>query len=144
MSEILVKRVALAILRKLQNHRHGSGFGDFLSDPFTPNSEDIWQIVAETEGVRVFNGSIAVKEIARAAIAAIYEPIEDNIEYVARALCLARGQDPDEREILHIPSVVGRGSGTTPPTVMKAMIAGPRWKRYAGDARAAIDAMFKD
>lgn len=143
MSEILVEQVALAILRKLQNHRHGSGFSDFLSDPFTPNSEDIWQTIAETEGVRVFNGSIAVKEIARAAIAAIYEPIDENIERVARALCLAQRQDPDEREILHIPSVVGRASGTTPPTVMKAIIAEPRWKRYTGDARAAIDAMLK-
>lgn len=72
------------------------------------------------------------------------ELVEENIERVARALCRAQGQNPDEREILHIPSVVGRGSGTTPPTVMKAMIAEPRWKRYTGDARVAIDAMFKD
>lgn len=61
---------------------------------------------------------------------------------VARALCIARGENPDAEDIVSFPSIVARGSGGQgPSTIMRSRSSGPRWQQYKGEARAAVEAM---
>lgn len=67
-------------------------------------------------------------------------PSVDKIEAVARALCAAKGQNPDEIRLFVFSRVVGYGAGIS-PAVKPECFSRPSWYTFESEARAAIAAM---
>jgi len=64
------------------------------------------------------------------------------IELVARAICAARGKNPERVDTVAVPTAVKTGDRLGDvKTVMEVRPGRPRWHVYEGEARAAIEAM---